>query len=264
MLTPSADLVGELRSLAESAAVAGGAAALSCVEQGDISASTKTTGLDIVTDADHASQRAIIATIESARPGDGYVTEEGEQRDSTTGVTWIVDPVDSTANLARDLPVWSVSVAACREDGTGIAGAVHAPRIGDLFSGGKGLGVLAGGAPVPRRPDAPSLGTAMGLIGWQSGQRHRHLGTTLVSLIAATGRLRSPGSPALGLAWTATGSADFAYYEQRLYEWDIAAGLLLCREAGLEIRMDRAPSGPHKLLVAQPRHFDELAGVVFG
>lgn len=254
--------VEEFVTLAGAAAKAGGSAALAELAVG-LTISTKTIGLDVVTNVDLASQQAIWEVIHTARPDDGFLGEEGESHSGSSGVTWVVDPVDGTANLVKGLPFWSVSVAARSNDQT-IAGAVHNPVIGELFSGGFGCGLFLNGQSfAPARIDV-DLNSALGLTGWPSGDGDSIRGPVIAELIANSGRLRSPGSPALGLAWTAFGRADFAFYEQSFYDWDIAAGLNLCAEAGLQIRLEHGVDRPHRLLVAMPCLFEDLERIVFG
>ena len=255
-------LVDELLQLATQAATAGGEAARASISAHGLEVDTKSAGLDVVTNADRASQQAIFACITAARPDDGLIGEEGGDRTGTTGVDWVVDPIDSTANLVHSLPIWSVSVAA-RVDGAGVAGAVFSPAIGEMFTGGTGRGVLVNGRRTSPPAEANGLPTTLGLIGWPAGHRDPRRDGVIADLIAGAGRLRSPGSPALGLAWTAAGRADFAYYEQGFYDWDVAAGLVMCEEAGLTIRLERGTDGPHRLLVARPALFDELDRIVF-
>lgn len=258
----STRLTEELLGIARAAAEVGARIAVTCLSDGALDVATKTKGLDVVTSADVLAQQAILETITAARPGDGFVGEEGGNRDSSSGVTWVVDPIDSTANYVRGLPMWSVSVAARDKEQT-LAACVAGPAFGEAFSGGVGLGIWRNGTRLPQPPSAESLDVALGLVGWSSGERSTRRARVLDDLIGMAGRVRSPGSPALGLAWTAAGRADFAYYEQRVHEWDVAAGLALCAAAGLSIRVEHAATGPHRLLVAQPRFMDTLSGITF-
>lgn len=253
----------ELLAVAEEAAAAAAAAVAECLETGSLHVDTKTAGLDLVTNADMASERAISSTILGHRPRDGFLSEEGTARPSHSGITWVVDPIDSTANLARGLPIWSISIAA-KAEGRTVAGVVSSPATGERFSSARGQPVLMNGRALSPAATATSLHTALGIIGWAAATSDSRRDQVIARLIAVSGRLRSPGSPALGLAWSAAGRADFAFYEQGLHEWDFAAGLFLCEQQGLRVRLERPEGQPLRLLVANTNLFSELAELVFG
>jgi myo-inositol-1(or 4)-monophosphatase len=251
----------ELRTLALAAAGAAGTVLMKRFRSVDLEVREKSSALDVVTDADLAAEQAIVDVIMAARPDDGVVGEEGPGRASRSGLTWVIDPLDSTANFVRGIPIWSISIAARASQM--MVGVVSTPQLGEVFST-DGRVVRTNDAVVVPVTATPSLAEATGLGGWGAAQGRERLAGALAELTATAGRMRLPGSPALGLAWTAVGRADFAFYEQNLHEWDMAAGLLMCRTQGLTTRVEEREGRARRLLVAQPSLFAELEAIVFG
>lgn len=217
---------------------------------------SKSTPTDLVSEADVTSQRAIRELLRERRPDDGFVgEEEGESEQGTSGLRWIVDPLDGTVNFLFGIPQWSVSVAVADETGT-LAGAVFDPNRGELFSatrggtavldGSHGVSELrhgAGGDEAQERrtgedagPGGEALAGAMLATGfsYDAGVRDAQA-KVLERLLPRVRDIRRFGSAALDLAWTAAGRYD-AYYERTVKQWDIAAGALVCERAGLQVR----------------------------
>jgi myo-inositol-1(or 4)-monophosphatase len=217
---------------------------------------SKSTPTDLVSEADVSSQRAIRALLRERRPDDGFLgEEEGDSEQGTSGLQWIVDPLDGTVNFLFGIPQWSVSVAVADEGGT-LAGAVFDPNRGELFSatrdgaavldGPHGMSELrhgsAGDASSERRtgedagPGGGNLASAMVATGfsYDAGVRDAQA-KVLERLLPRVRDIRRLGSAALDLAWTAAGRYD-AYYERTVKQWDIAAGVLICERAGLQVR----------------------------
>lgn len=194
--------------------------------------------LNVVTDADLDSEAAILAVIGEQRPGDGVISEERPATAGTTGLTWLVDPLDSTANYVRDIPIYSVSIAV-RDRTSALAAAVGDPERDVVYSTARHAGEVRvdGRAAQPRHVSNPSR--ALVLFGVSRHDAPGHPRTSIVpaTLIGLFGKVRSPGSPALGLAWVAAGRADLAYYEMDFNDWDVSAGALLCQEAGLSVTL---------------------------
>lgn len=192
--------------------------------------------LDIVTDADIASQTAVLSVICHARPDDAILSEESVDMRGKSGLTWVVDPLDSTANYARGIPIYSVSVAVTDPDGA-LAAAVGDPERNVVYSSTRGQGVVRrSGEPVaPFHATDPSRALALFGMGPRTTTAHPRTSVVPAALLREFGKVRSPGSPALGLSWVATGLADLAYYEMDFSDWDVSAGCLLCREAGLSV-----------------------------
>src|SRR5690606_3782343 len=108
-----------------------------------------------------------------------------------------------------------------------------------------------------QRQRAADLSESLGLVAWGSSISTRRFGMVFGRLVRESARIRSAGSPALGLAWLAAGRADFAYFELSFHEWDVAAGLFMCRQQGLRVRHERIDDIDH-LLVAPPHLFERL------
>lgn len=190
----------------------------------------KTSPTDLVSDADRAAERLLLDAILENRPDDGVLAEEGGARDSTTGVTWVVDPLDGTVNFLFGIPVWSVSIAVQDEQGT-VVGVVHDPSRDETFAARRGAGATLNGRSI-RVSESDALETA--LIGtgfsYESDARVRQ-GEVLQRVLPNVRDIRRAGSAALDLAAAACGRLD-GFYEGSMEPWDKAAGALLVVEAG--------------------------------
>jgi myo-inositol-1(or 4)-monophosphatase len=272
----------ELLELARNKAVAAGAL---LVERFDFGAEedvrSKTTPTDLVSEADLLAERYIREDLEVERPEDGFVGEEGDDRPGTSGLRWVVDPLDGTVNFLFGIPQWCVSVAVEDEQGV-VAGAIYDPVRRELFTGARG-GEPQMSSPPKRRlgwpaphPDAPDdvrrlagparsadLSTAMVATGFAYDASIRAAQAEVVARVLPRVRdIRRAGSAALDLAWTAAGRYD-AFYERSVKRWDIAAGVLLCERAGLEVRELPAEGElPWGVLAAPPGLAEELYGLV--
>lgn len=197
----------------------------------------KSSSVDVVTAVDTASERLIVERLLGARPDDAVLGEEGAAQEGSSGVRWIVDPIDGTVNFLYDLPAYAVSIAA-EVDGVVRAGAVLNVATGDLFTattgGGAWLSTPARPEPVRLRGSSPAslaqtlVGTG---FGYQPEQR-RAQGAVVAALLPQVRDIRRMGSAALDLCAAAAGRID-AYYELHLNPWDHAAGGLVAAEAGL-------------------------------
>jgi myo-inositol-1(or 4)-monophosphatase len=188
----------------------------------------------MVTDADTACERLIVAGIAAERPDDGVVGEEGANRPARSGVRWVIDPIDGTTNFVYGHHQVSISIAA-QLDGETVVGLVDAPLLGERFTATLGGGAWLG----PRRlacSDAGDLGRA--LVGTGFGyapERRARQAQVLTTVLPRVRDIRRLGSAALDLCWVASGRLD-AYYETGLNLWDLAAGALIAREAGACVR----------------------------
>lgn len=188
--------------------------------------------IDLVTDADRASEAAVLAVLRERFPGAAVLAEEsGASGAGAGGLRFIVDPLDGTTNYAHGLPHFAVNVAA--EDGAGLAaGATSDPVRGELFLASRGGGATLDGAPL-RPSGCAALGDALLVTGfpYDLHRDHAALLATFGAFVTRARGVRRFGSAALDLAWVACGRFD-GFWEPRLKPWDLAAGLLLCREAG--------------------------------
>jgi myo-inositol-1(or 4)-monophosphatase len=242
---------GELRALAEAVAREAGALLRAAFTGPELRVSTKSTPTDVVSEADHAAERLIRERIAAARPDDGILGEEGGDRAGTSGVRWVVDPLDGTVNFLFGLPQWAVSIA-CEDSGGALAGVVYDPLRDELFSAERDGPATRDGAPIAGSTRA-DLATALVGTGFgYDAEVRRAQAAVAARLLPDVRDIRRFGSAAIDLAWTACGRLD-AYFEHGLNAWDLAAGRLLCERAGLEVH-DLAPVGPSGpgVLVAPP------------
>ena len=232
---------------------------------------SKSTPTDLVSEADLATERAIRDLLGGLRPQDGFVGEESEGEAGSSGLSWVVDPLDGTVNFLFGIPQWCVSVAVRDEQGS-LAGAICDPCRGELFmaargepsrlrSGG-GIGKLAG--PVREQAGA-ELATAMVATGFGYDARVRAAQARVLARVLPRVRdIRRCGSAALDLAWTAAGRYD-AYFERGVKQWDIAAGTLICEAVGLQVHELPAQEDlPWGILVAPPALCEPLLELVDG
>ena len=222
-----------------------------------LEAESKATPADVVTEADRASERAILACIATEFPDDAVLGEEsGATGDE--GRRWCVDPLDGTANFIRGLPIWATSVA-YGEDEDVQCGVVSNPPIGDeWYADAEGRLGYNGQTVTARRHTAEALDSALAItrIKVSPGSPRSEV---LARASAELGLQRYLGCAALQLAWLAEGRCDLVYYEYaKLFSWDVAAGTALCRAAGIEARWlpPAAPEHPRRF-VAGPRHLVE-------
>ena len=248
---------GELRELAERVAREAGAQLLAAFGGPALGVEAKSTPTDLVSAADKAAETLIVGRISAARPGDGFLGEEGADEAGSSGLRWIVDPLDGTANFLFGLPQWAVSIAV--EDGDGvIAGVVYDPPRGELWAAERDGPALLDGRPVEgsRRDELATALIATG-FGYDADVR-RAQAATVAALLPEVRDIRRFGAAALDLAWCAAGRFD-AYWERGVHRWDVAAGGLICERAGLVVEpLDAAPPQGSGLLVAAPGIADAL------
>jgi len=258
----------------EAARMAGGLLAERVLAGAEREVSSKSTPTDLVSEADLAAERAISELLAERRPQDGFLGEEGGGVQGSSGLSWVVDPLDGTVNFLFGIPQWCVSVAVRDEQGA-IAGAVFDPNRQELFTATRGGPALLrrgsasvelqGRAEDPNGGDAGTaeLSSAMVATGLAYDATVRAAQAQVLARLAPQVRdIRRLGSAALDLAWTAAGRYD-AYYERGVQEWDVAAGLMLCHTAGLEIR-DLQGRGdlPNGVLVAPAGIVEDLLAIV--
>ncbi len=200
--------------------------------------SAKSTPTDLVSEADLASEQAIRALLSGRRPHDGFIGEESDDEEGSSGLSWVVDPLDGTVNFLFGIPQWCVSVAVTDSQGA-VAGAVYDPNRGELFSACRDGPAMITGPSGERelsgsdRP--PELSTAMLATGYAyDAQVRAAQAKVLARVVPCVRDVRRFGSAALDLAWTAAGRYD-AYFERTVKSWDIAAGQLICERAGLSV-----------------------------
>jgi len=191
---------------------------------------TKTTVTDMVTEMDRASERLVVDALLAARPDDGVLGEEGTDHLGTSGVRWIVDPLDGTTNYLYRHAGFAVSIAA-ELDGEVVAGVVHDPLHGEVFTATRGGGARRNGVPVAASSE-DRLGHALVATGFAyDPARRARQAAVLARIIPSIRDIRRMGAAAVDLCSVACGRVD-AYYERGLQVWDHAAGGLVASEAG--------------------------------
>lgn len=225
---------------------------------------TKSSSTDPVSDADRASEELLVATILEERRDDGILGEEGAVRPASSGLRWVLDPLDGTVNYLYRFPAWCVSVACEERDGDGwraLVGVVHDPVRGETFRAVRGGGATLGEAPLAVN-DPVSLEQALVATGFGYDREHRRRQAGVVArLLPHVRDIRRPGSAALDLCSVAAGRVD-AYYEDTPSRWDWAAGSLIASEAGAVVSTLHAPGGNPGVLAAGPGLHDALRAAV--
>jgi myo-inositol-1(or 4)-monophosphatase len=285
-VTEVGDSPGELLTLAvETASTAGLLLRERFLHGEQLGVESKSTPTDLVSEADLASQRHIREDLALRRPLDGFLGEEGGDEPGTTGLRWVVDPLDGTVNFLFGIPQWCVSVAVGDAQGT-VAGAIYDPIREELFKatrGGEASIKFPTNYPlnVPPPPEswprayeeltlhgperAGELAHAMVATGFAYDARVRAAQARVLARVLPHVRdIRRFGSAALDLAWTAAGRYD-AYFERTVKPWDIAAGVLLCEAAGLDVvELPAHEDLPWGILVAPPALSGALLELVGG
>ncbi|MCI9888977.1 inositol monophosphatase [Micrococcales bacterium 31B] len=220
-------------------------------------ANTKSTATDVVTAVDRESEDLIRSLLMEARPDDAILGEEGDDHAGTSGVTWVVDPIDGTVNFLYGVPAFAVSIAAKMGDQT-IVGAVFDPTRDEMFAAAAGRGATLNGAPI-RVSECSSLAQALvGTgFGYDSGRRAVQA-SILAGVLPRVRDVRRGGCASLDLCYVACGRLD-AEYERGLNPWDFEAGLLIAQEAGASVTgLFGAQVSPEFCVTAGPGVFGEL------
>jgi myo-inositol-1(or 4)-monophosphatase len=233
--------------------------------RGDVTvAATKSSDVDVVTEADRAAELLIRDRIAAARPDDAFLGEEGDDVAGTTGVRWVIDPIDGTVNFLYGLPQYAVSVAA-EVDGLVVAGVVLNVQTGTEFTAYvDGSGVTRSrrdGQPIRVRATVP-MGQRLLGTGFGYDARLRELqARALVHLVPRIRDIRRLGSCALDLCHVAEGTLD-GYLEEGPNLWDHAAGGLIAEGAGAVVEVTTGAGGGRLVLCAPAEGFAELRMLV--
>ena len=233
---------------------------------------------DFVSNADKRAEEIIFENLRRDRPGFGFIMEEGGTAKGTDSQnTFIVDPLDGTTNYLHGIPHFAISIALERE-GELIAGVVYNPAVDEMFYAEKGKGAyldaqramgeirLRGAA--RENFNEGLFATGMPFLGKPG---HAQFLKGLHKVMAQTAGVRRNGSAALDLAWTAAGRFD-GYWERNLSVWDVAAGVVIAREAGLKVReLDNSAADINghnplsgNIITANEHLMDDLRGCVEG
>ncbi|WP_100811923.1 MULTISPECIES: inositol monophosphatase family protein [unclassified Microbacterium] len=261
------DSDAQLLSLAVEIAREAGELARTRRDEGVAIAATKSGLADIVTEADREVERLIRDRIAQARPDDGFFGEESAAEEGSSGLTWVVDPIDGTVNYAYGIPAYAVSIGVVEgppdpATWTAVAGVVNNPATGELFRAARGEGAHLGSQRLAIRdePDASGALIATGMS--YDAERRTQQFEILGRVLPLARDIRRIGAASLDLAFVAAGRLD-AYYEWGLWPWDMAAGSLLVREAGGIVGgLGGLPAGRDLLIAAGPEFYGSLEAVL--
>jgi myo-inositol-1(or 4)-monophosphatase len=258
------DLLAELVALAEQVArEAGDLVRDGRPERVDV-ASTKSSPTDIVTAMDTASEALLRRQIQRSRSEDGILGEEGGLVGGSSGLTWVVDPIDGTVNYLYGIPAYAISVAVVTGDPLDpdghevLAGCVHNPSSAETWTATLGGGAWLAGTRLQANAGVPLDRALVGTGFGYAVERRRQAAQVAAHVLPRVRDIRRIGSAALDLAAVATGRLD-AYYERGLGPWDLAAGGLLAREAGALVGgLGARPASSELVVAAGPGLYDEL------
>ncbi|MEZ0447786.1 inositol monophosphatase family protein [Cellulomonas sp. ICMP 17802] len=265
--THTPDQVRRLVEVAELLAREAGALILDGRRRHVSVAATKSSAQDVVTAMDLASEALLRRRLAELRPDDGILGEEEGFQAGSSGVTWVVDPIDGTVNYLYGLPAYAVSVAAVvgppePATWTALAGCVHAPEDGRVFTAGRGLGARLEGRTLRVNPARPLIDSLLGTGFGYTATRRRSQARIVAELLPRVRDIRRVGSAALDLCTLAAGGLDL-YYERGLQPWDMAAGALVAQEAGAQVTGLRGHPAQEAMTVAgPPGRVGELIGLL--
>ena len=221
---------------------------------------SKSTAIDIATQMDKKAEAFIVDSLLAARPDDGVIGEEGASIESTSGITWVIDPLDVTVNYFYGLPGWNVSIAAKDKDGA-IVGVVTAPTINSTWWATRGGGAFYNGHAI-KCNDPIELDRALIATGFQYDVAYRLTQLEdFAKLVPIVRDIRRNGAAAVDLCHVAMGALD-GYYEAGLKEWDWSAGGLVATEAGAIFK--QYGDSPMAISMAAGRHLHSELEALLG
>ncbi|WP_018923257.1 inositol monophosphatase family protein [Salsuginibacillus kocurii] len=204
--------------------------------------SSKTSDIDFVTEVDIWTENFLKERILDRYPDHALLTEESGVHSGKADYEWVIDPIDGTVNYARGLPAFCISIG-IRYKGETVAGLIHAPKLGETYETIKGEGAWCNNEPI-QVSTVYTLSKAVLGTGFpydkatDSDNNVEHFST----MITQIGGIRRIGAAALDLAMVASGKLD-GYWELKLKEWDVEAGILLVAEAGGQAEVFPEPKG---------------------
>ena len=221
---------------------------------------------NLVTEADHAAEKAIIDVIQKNFPDHFILSEEAGEIKTSSEYKWIIDPIDGTVNFANGIPLCCVSVA-LEHNGSMISGAVYNPLMNEFFFAERGSGAFLNDKPIHVSTKSEVVKSCL-VTGFPYTYLDEPNGPLQVfeKLIRQGIPVRRLGSAAIDLCWVAAGRFD-GFYEHKLAAWDSAAGFLIVEEAGgtvTDFKGDHySPYQPH-LLATNGKIHNELLDIVNG
>ncbi|QIA22556.1 inositol monophosphatase family protein [Mesorhizobium sp. AA22] len=184
---------------------------------------------DLVSEADRNVETFIRQELATQYPEDGVIGEEHAALAGGSGYTWVIDPIDGTANFLRGIPAWTV-VIACVKEGLTVVGVIHEPSTGETFYGRRGGGAFLNERPIKTSPTKSLMQGSVG-TGFSNRREVRAVAKLIDLLLQEGGVFFRNASGALMLAYVASGRL-LAYVEEHMNAWDCLAGMLLVEEAG--------------------------------
>lgn len=256
-----------LRHLAQDVARAAGELAERSRADVEVAA-TKSSPTDVVTQADRACEDLIRRRLRAQRPDDAILGEERGLEPGTSGLTWVVDPIDGTVNYLYGIWAYAVSIAVVVGDPlspggwAGLAGCIVSPATGHVWAAAAGSGATLNDKPLllgpPPGMDQALVATGFGYV----AQRRRVQARVLADLLPRVRDIRRIGSAAIDLGLVAAGRVD-AFYERGLNPWDMAAGALIVQEAGGRVvGIDGNAPGEHLVVAGADPLCSRLAGAL--
>jgi len=259
--------VSELLDLARTIALEAGELAARRRREGVEVAATKSTVVDVVTEADREVERLVLGRLQDARPDDGVLGEEGASVSGSSGLTWVVDPIDGTVNYLYGIPHYAVSIALVEGEPdpltwTSKIGVVLNPATGELFTAEAGGGAFCGDRRI-RVGEPTPLNLALIATGFAYAANTRAFqGDVVARLLPQVRDIRRQGTASLDLCFVADGRYD-AFFERTLSPWDHAAGALVAREAGARVTgMRGAAPSRDLILAAEPSVAERLEALL--
>ncbi len=190
--------------------------------------------IDLVTEADTGSEKAVIEEIQKVFPDHGVLAEESGESGSVSDHQWIIDPLDGTTNFAHGIPIFCVSIAYAHSGDLQV-GVVFNPVSGELFTGVKGSGAQLNNRPIGvSKTKAISESLLVTGFPYNFKEIFDQVNTRFGNCLKASRGVRRLGSAALDLCYLACGRFE-GFWEQNLNPWDTAAGVIISQEAGAKI-----------------------------
>jgi myo-inositol-1(or 4)-monophosphatase len=215
----------------------------------------KTSDTDLVSEVDREAERTIVEGIRRARPNDAILGEEATDDVGSSGVRWLVDPLDGTVNYSRRYPMYAVSIGV-EVDGVPSIGVVHDSVRDHRYVGIRGRGATRNGTAIsPSRCSDVALAVVATGFSYRRDRRASQA-RALPALLPRIANIRCDGSAALDLCLVACGEVD-AYFESDVAPWDVAAGRVIAEESGATVRVTDVEGGTG-IVAAPPALFDQL------
>ncbi|UTT63241.1 inositol monophosphatase family protein [Microcella humidisoli] len=256
----------ELLSVARAVALEAGALVLEARRGAVEVAAAKSSSVDVVTQVDRDAESLIRGRLAELRPGDAFFGEESGGGSGTTGLTWVVDPIDGTVNFLYGIPHYAVSIAVVEGDADpqswrALAGVVVNPATGELFSAAAGAGAHLGDRAI-RVAEPVALEQALVATGFAYlAETRAEQGEAVARLLPRVRDIRRMGTASLDLCAVACGRVN-AYFERTLNPWDHAAGALIAAEAGASITGLPGARADHRFLLAAHPEVAAMLGEV--